>query len=75
MSKGKKEQALHIEPELLRVKQVAALTGIHPRTLLRLRDGEGAGFPLPVRFGKRAIAWRRRDVMQWIESLQPSPIP
>ena len=72
MTRGENIQTNTIEPELLRVKQVEALTGINPRTLRRLRNGEGAGFPLPVRIGKRAIAWRKRDVMQWIDSLQPS---
>ena len=40
----KSRRGSDIQPELLRVKQVTALTGIHPRTLLRLRDGEGVHF-------------------------------
>ena len=57
-----------IEPELLRPQEVMALTGIGSSSqLLRLRD-EGM-FPAPVKIGKRSIAWRRRDIMRWIESL------
>ena len=58
----------HIEPELLRVPEVIKLTGIKTATqILRLRK-EGA-FPSPVKIGKRVIAWRRSDLMEWIKNL------
>ena len=58
----------HIEPELLRVPEVIKLTGIRSANqILRLRK-EGS-FPLPVKIGKREIAWRRGDLMEWIKNL------
>lgn len=60
----------HIEPELLRVPEVIKLTGIGSAVqILRLRK-EGK-FPQPVKIGKREIAWRRGDLMEWIKSLPP----
>lgn len=60
----------NVEPELLRIPEVIKLTGIGSAVqILRLRK-EGK-FPQPVRIGKREIAWRRSDLMEWIRALPP----
>ena len=66
----KKVPRKKIEPELLRVPEVLALTGIKSAAqLFRLRK---AGlFPQPIRIGKRGISWRRGDLTEWIKS-QPT---
>lgn len=70
MPKRKSTPPPHVEPELLRPRQVTALLGISPRTLLKLREKEGADFPLPVKLGLRGIAWKRSELLAWIETLQ-----
>lgn len=57
-----------IEPELLRAPEVLALTGIGSASQLRRLRDEGT-FPAPVKIGRREIAWRRRDIMRWIDAL------
>lgn len=49
---------------LLRRREVEAVTGL-PRSTLYLKIAEGE-FPRPVRLGKRAVAWREADVLDWI---------
>ena len=50
-------------PLLLRIKAVAALTGLSsPSIHHRYRQGS---FPCPVRLGPRTIAWRRSDIELW----------
>lgn len=54
---------------LLRVEDVAALLGVSPRTVWRLRDG--GHIPPPVRVGS-LIRWRRASLMMWLdESTEP----
>lgn len=57
-----------IEPELLRAPEVLALTGIGSASQLQRMRNEGT-FPAPVKIGLREIAWRRRDIMRWIDAL------
>lgn len=48
---------------LLRRKTVCAETGLPTSTLYdKIAKGE---FPRPVKIGKRAVAWRERDVNGW----------
>jgi prophage regulatory protein len=42
------------------------MTGL-PRTTLYAAIAEG-NFPAPVRIGRRAVAWREADVLQWLAS-------
>ena len=57
---------------LLTVREVAAVLGIHVRTVWRLAAmaemGEG-DFPRPVRIAKKTIRWRRQDLERYIEAL------
>ncbi|THA90238.1 AlpA family phage regulatory protein [Enterobacter hormaechei] len=48
-------------------KQTAALLGISPATLDRMRQNPPQGFPKCVVLSERAIRWRRREVQDWME--------
>ena len=51
---------------LMRLPEVLRITGFSRSTLLAMvarRD-----FPAPLRIGRRAVAWRAREVIAWIES-------
>ncbi|MGK8145666.1 helix-turn-helix transcriptional regulator [Enterobacter hormaechei] len=48
-------------------KQTAALLGISPATLDRMRQNPPQGFPKCVVLSERAIRWRRREVQEWME--------
>ena len=51
---------------LMRLEEVLAVTGLSKSTLyVMVRRGE---FPAPVRRGRRAVAWPRRDVVDWLKS-------
>ena len=53
-------------PDLIRKPIVLHLTQLSNTTLHDLRSqGE---FPPPVRIGARAVAWRLREVLRWIEA-------
>ncbi|WP_019558516.1 AlpA family transcriptional regulator [Thioalkalivibrio sp. ALE12] len=55
-----------VQPELLRQNDVIRMTGMSRTTIYRLRRrGE---FPPPRTLGT-TIAWRRRDVEEWINRL------
>lgn len=49
---------------LLRRREVERLVGLSRSTIYALmRQGR---FPLPVRLGARAVAWRRGDLDDWL---------
>ena len=53
-------------PLLLREKEVCALVG---KRHTQLREDVNKGtFPAPVSIGARAIAWKRADVLAWIDA-------
>lgn len=54
--------------KLYRLPEVLGLVGLSRSTIYRLMD-DGA-FPIPVKLGQRAVAWRSVDVHAWIESRQ-----
>ncbi|QDU23583.1 helix-turn-helix transcriptional regulator [Urbifossiella limnaea] len=49
---------------LLSVDDVAALLGVSPRTVWRLRDG--GHLPPPVRVGS-LVRWRRATLLMWLD--------
>ena len=52
--------------QLLRLKEVLDIVGFGRSTLYVLVAT--GNFPAPVRIGRRAVAWRARDVSAWIEA-------
>jgi predicted DNA-binding transcriptional regulator AlpA len=63
-SAGHKDRTMNeITPELLNVKQTAALTGVSWRSVYRQCDA--GRFPQPVRIGSRSL-WRRTELLDWI---------
>lgn len=53
-------------PLLLREKEVCALVG---KRHTQLREDVNKGtFPAPVSIGARAIAWKRADIIEWIDA-------
>lgn len=54
------------EVRLLNERQVAELVGVSKSTLRRMVSANE--FPKPIRIGKRAIRWRRSEVLEWIDS-------
>jgi len=51
---------------LLRIRDVSELVGLK-RAAIYFQMAEGT-FPRPVKIGKRAVAWRERDIQEWIRS-------
>jgi prophage regulatory protein len=56
-------------PKLLRLPAVMALVGLGKTAIYEaMAKSSGQGFPVPVRIGARAVAWREHEVVAWIES-------
>ena len=55
------------DPEqLYRPEEAAQILGLKPRTLIKWRQtGEG---PQVIRLSLRAVRYRRRDLLRWIEA-------
>ncbi|BBN60204.1 helix-turn-helix transcriptional regulator [Hydrogenovibrio marinus] len=59
--------------KLIKLKDVLALCAISKTTLYRLINSEK--FPRPLQLpGGRAVAWRYRDIEEWIEKLEATSI-
>lgn len=56
------------ESPLMRLPEVEALVCMKKGSIYK-EMGRGT-FPRPVKIAARAVAWRREEIMQWIESLQ-----
>ena len=63
----------HHQPEpsvsgrLLRLPAVENLSGLKKTTIYARMADKNDPFPVPVRLGGRAVAWREREVLAWIE--------
>ncbi|NOG54737.1 MAG: helix-turn-helix domain-containing protein [Planctomycetes bacterium] len=57
--------ATAIETELLSVKQTATLLGLAERTVWRYANS--GRLPAPLRLSSRAVRWRRRDLLAWLD--------
>ena len=55
--------------ELLTAKQVTTLTTLSRMTIWRYIPA--GTFPNCIKLGPKRVAWRRKDVMAWLESRQP----
>ena len=51
---------------MIRLAELLARTGLSRSTLYRL-EAEGQ-FPRRVKLGKRSVAWRESQLVEWIES-------
>lgn len=58
-----------IEPELLKMADVATLCGISRGTLTGLMRQKG--FPRPIKLPSRCYRWKRSSIINWINSLEP----
>jgi prophage regulatory protein len=58
---------------LLRLRKVLELTGLGRSTLYRMMSERT--FPLPVRLGRRAVAWKSPAVEEWTLSRPPVSEP
>lgn len=56
---------LSVSKQLLRRRQVCGLLGISKSTLYVLLREQA--FPVPLRVGKRAVAWRQCEVEAWLD--------
>ena len=54
------------EERLLNEREVAELIGVSKSTLRRMVSANE--FPKPIRIGKRAIRWRKSEVLEWLAS-------
>lgn len=56
-------------PKLIRLPAVCELVGLSKTSIYAaMAKDSGQGFPIPVRIGCRAVAWREHEVLSWIES-------
>lgn len=53
---------------LLKIKQVLELVPVGKTTLYKMIDA--GKFPRPIRLSERAVAWRKSDILQWIDNLE-----
>ena len=53
--------------QLLRVRQVADLLGVHPRSIWRL--SASGQLPKPVRLTGRLVRWKRREIEDYLAGL------
>lgn len=60
------------EPMLLDTAAVAALLGVHTRTVERLRAS--GRMPRPIKLGTKAVRWDRRDIQLWIDLRCPPTV-
>jgi prophage regulatory protein len=56
--------------KLIRRRGVLEMTGIGGTSTLYDWMAEEK-FPRPVKLGARTVAWRERDVLEWIEARKP----
>jgi prophage regulatory protein len=58
--------------QLLRTKQVTAITGLSRMTIYRV---EGVGmFPTRRKLAKNSVAWLEEDIREWIRSRPSGPV-
>ncbi len=65
-TRGTKPQPLEaatLPQALLKVRTVAAITGLSPASIYRKL---ATGFPQPIRMGARCTRWRAGDVTAWL---------
>ena len=61
-----------MEQRLLRRNDVMRLTGLAKATIYRLM--QRGDFPIPIKLGERAVAWRSDELDEWISSRERASI-
>lgn len=61
------------EHRLIRLPEVMKLSGLSRTSVYRAVRLQT--FPLPVKLGGRAVAWRLSEVVDWIDSREPAHRP
>ena len=56
--------------KILRRPSVEEITGLSRSTIYDLMKKDL--FPRPIRLGVRAVGWRESDLVEWLQSRQPS---
>ena len=65
-NKQNEDQETNNKPQLARLKETIQITNFSRSSIYRgIADGT---FPIPVRIGKRAIAFKLSELEKWVES-------
>ena len=62
---------IKVEPAadgLMRLPELLRVTGVHSVTVWRMQ--KAGTFPKCVHLGRRAIAWRRSEIAEWLKNLK-----
>jgi prophage regulatory protein len=59
-----------MEDRFIRRKAVLAVTGLSNSTLYHFVSR--GTFPVPLKLGKRTVAWKESEVQEWMDSRQRS---
>ncbi|EKQ5913321.1 AlpA family phage regulatory protein [Vibrio parahaemolyticus] len=70
-------QSLHSN-QILRLKDIALLTGLSRSALYDKQNTKSPRFdptfPSKIRLGARAVGWREKDIIEWINSMRSESI-
>ena len=58
------------EHGLLRLPEVLELCGMSRSSLYRMIAG--GKFPAPVKISERAVGWRKKDILDWLDDRPPA---
>ncbi|HCG7391722.1 TPA: AlpA family phage regulatory protein [Vibrio parahaemolyticus] len=64
--------------KILRLKDIALLIGLSPSTLYDKQNPKSPRFdptfPSKIQLGARAVGWREKDIIEWINSMRSESI-
>ncbi|EJT0553125.1 AlpA family phage regulatory protein [Vibrio vulnificus] len=62
---------------ILRLKDIALLTGLSRSTIYDKQNPKSprfdSTFPLKIQLGARAVGWREKEIIEWINSMRCGP--
>ncbi|HDM8173904.1 TPA: AlpA family phage regulatory protein [Vibrio harveyi] len=63
--------------KILRLKDIALLTGLSRSTIYDKQNPKSprfdSTFPVKIQLGARAVGWREKDIIEWINSMRCGP--
>ena len=59
--------SLSVSERVLTRKEVAAILGVHPKTILRFERNE-PGFPQRIKLTNNKVGWKGSELQEWIDS-------